>query len=113
MMISQNAHMFEMSSVLITIILLGKFLETLSKKRTVDKLSQLAALKVSKAVLLEGSEEILCSRKEKEIEVDLLMINDFVKIYPGSGVPVDGIVIFGKGVCNEAMLTGESRPVQK
>lgn len=45
--------MFEISSVLITIILLGKLLETLSKKRTVDKLSQLASLKVTKAILLE------------------------------------------------------------
>lgn len=68
--------MFEISSVLITIILLGKLLETLSKKRTVDKLSQLASLKVTKAILLE-------SGKEKEIEVDLLMVNDLVKVYPG------------------------------
>jgi Cu+-exporting ATPase len=36
-----------------------------------------------------------------------------VKVYPGQGVPVDGVVIFGKGLCNEAMLTGESRPVPK
>lgn len=113
MMVSQNAHMFEMSSVLITIILLGKFLETLSKKRTVDQLSRLASLKVSKAVLLEGTEGALTSRKEREIEVDLLMINDFVKIYPGQGVPVDGLVVHGRGVCNESMLTGEARPVQK
>lgn len=34
-------------------------------------------------------------------------------MYPGQGVPVDGIVIIGKGQCNESMLTGESRPVQK
>ncbi len=45
--------MFEISSVLITIILLGKFLESISKKKTVDKLSQLASLKVTKANLIE------------------------------------------------------------
>jgi P-type Cu+ transporter len=54
MMVSDHAHMFEISSALITIILLGKFLETLSKKKTVDKLSELASLRVTKAILLEG-----------------------------------------------------------
>lgn len=51
--------------------------------------------------------------QDKEIEVELVQVNDLVKIYPGSGVPVDGIVVFGKGICNEAMLTGESAPVGK
>lgn len=40
-------------------------------------------------------------------------MNDLVKVYPGQGVPVDGIVLFGKGICNEAMLTGEAKPVSK
>ena len=51
-MILMHAHNLEISSVLITIILLGKFLENISKKKTVDKLSQLASLKVTKAFLL-------------------------------------------------------------
>lgn len=51
-MVLMHAHNLEISSVLITIILLGKFLESLSKKKTVDKLSQLASLKVTKAFLL-------------------------------------------------------------
>ena len=51
--------------------------------------------------------------KHKECEVDLLQVNDLVVIYPGEGIPVDGVLVFGKGICNESMLTGESRPIQK
>ena len=53
MTVMEHAHNFEISSSLITIILLGKFLETLSKKKTVDKLAQLASLKVTKAIIIE------------------------------------------------------------
>lgn len=48
---------------------------------------------------------------EKVVEVELLQVNDLVKVYPGAGIPIDGIVIFGKGITNEMMLTGESAPV--
>jgi Cu+-exporting ATPase len=53
MAIQEHAHNFEIASTLITVILLGKFLESISKKQTVDKLSQLASLKVSKAILMD------------------------------------------------------------
>ena len=114
-MILMHAHNFEISSVLITIILLGKYLETISKKRTVDKLSQLASLKVTKANLIElkANEQITLDSKDSEIEVDLLQINDLIKVYPGGGVPIDGIVVYGRGICNESMLTGESKPIHK
>ena len=117
MQIQNHAHNFEISAALITIILIGKYIETLSKKKTVDQLAQLASLKVTKANFIdgahgmEGPKDLDCI--DKEIEVDLVQVNDFVKIYPGQGIPVDGIVVLGKGQCNESMLTGESRPVQK
>ncbi len=53
MRIEEHAHNFEISTALITIILLGKYLESYSKKKTVDKLSQLASLKVTQAFLLD------------------------------------------------------------
>jgi cation transport ATPase len=53
MQVMEHAHNFEISSALITIILIGKYIETLSKKKTVDKLAELASLKVTKAVLVE------------------------------------------------------------
>lgn len=81
----EHAHNFEISSALITIILLGKYIETISKKKTVDKLSQLASLKVTKANIIEQKDNqmITLDAKDKEIEVELVQANDLVKVYPG------------------------------
>jgi P-type Cu+ transporter len=75
----------------------------------------LASLKVTKANLidLKSGAAISLDVKDREIEVELVQVNDLVKVYPGQGMPVDGVVVFGRGICNEAMLTGESRPVAK
>ena len=105
------AHNFEVSSTLITVILLGKLLETFSKKQTVDKLSQLASLKVTKAILMEAPPKL--EKAGVETDVDLLAVGDFVKVQNGSIVPIDGTVVLGTGLVNESMLTGESRPQHK
>lgn len=105
------AHNFEISSTLITAILLGKLLETLSKKQTVDKLSQLASLKVTKAMLMESPPKL--ENPGVETDVDLLCIGDLVKVSNGSIIPIDGTVVVGTGLVNESMLTGESRPQHK
>ncbi len=109
MQVMQHAHNFEVSSALITIILLGKYIEQYSKKKTVDKLSQLASLKVSKALLIEKEDH----ENYREIDVELVEEGDLIKVNHGQGVPVDGIVVKGKGLSNEAMLTGESKAVSK
>ena len=111
MQIHEHAHNFEISSTLITVILLGKFLESFSKKQTVDKLSQLASLKVSKATLLKSPPTL--SQEGEDIDVDLLVVGDFIKVQNGQTVPIDGMVVMGSGLCNESMLTGEARPVDK
>lgn len=49
----------------------------------------------------------------KETPVELLEIGDLVIVQPGGAIPIDGIVVYGRGTCNESMLTGESRPVNK
>lgn len=72
------AHNFEVSSTLITVILLGKLLETFSKKQTVDKLSQLASLKVTKALLIDAPPKL--EKTGVETDVDLLCVGDFVKV---------------------------------
>lgn len=120
MMVMEHAHNFEISSVLLTVILLGKMIETISKKRTVDRLTKLASLKVTQANLIEpnikqkkGIEPISLDAKSRVVGVELLQVGDFVKVMPGAGVPVDGIVVFGSGICDESMLTGESKPVNK
>ena len=88
MAIMEHSHNFEISSVLITIILLGKYIEAISKKKTVDKLSQLASLKVTKANLIDlkpgnQKEMVDLNSKDREISVDLLQVNDLAKVYPG------------------------------
>ncbi len=108
----EHAHNFEISAALITIILLGKLIETLSKKKTVDQLSQLASLKVTRANLVEEKVPSL-DAKVREIPVELVQINDFLNVQPGQGIPVDGIIIQGRGYCNESMLTGESKSIPK
>jgi Cu+-exporting ATPase len=107
----EHAHHFEVAATLQVLIALGKVLESYSKKRTVKKLTDLASMSVSKAMLftpanedgsgLEGSEE--------EILVEFLEVGDLVKVANGNSVPADGVVIVGQGYCNEAMLTGESK----
>ena len=116
MQVMEHAHNFEISSALITIILIGKYIETLSKKKTVDKLAELASLKVTKAMLVECDSATPVVKMEssvRELAVELLERGDYVKVIPGSGIPVDGIVVLGKGLCNESMLTGESRAIPK
>ena len=110
-----HAHNFETASVLITIISIGKYIEAYSKVKTVDKLSELAQLRVKKANLLkeQDKKKAKINGKSREIPVELLKIGDLVVVDPGSPVPSDGIVIIGRGQCDESMLTGESQPVHK
>jgi len=111
MAIHEHAHNFEISSSLITVILLGKFLESFSKKQTVEKLSQLASLKVTKALILKSPPTL--TQEGEEVDVDLVAVGDFIKVQNGQTVPIDGMVVIGSGLCNESMLTGEAKPVAK
>ena len=113
MQVHSHVHNFETSSVLILIVLLGKYIESYSKMKTVDKLSDLASLKVTKANLITNTKELNLNSNFKEVAVELLQKKDFVMVQPGGAVPTDGQVVYGRGCCNEAMLTGESQPVQK
>jgi Cu+-exporting ATPase len=115
MMIHSHVHNWETSSILILIVLLGKYIESYSKMKTVDKLSDLASLKVTKANLLSEKDvkKLSLGCKFSEIPVELLEIKDFVLVQPGGAVPTDGVVVFGRGMCNESMLTGEAAPIIK
>lgn len=109
--VHEHAHNFEIAATLISVILFGKFLESVTKKQTVDKLSQLASLKVSKALLMEAGAQL--SSQGKETDVDLLVIGDIIKVINGQTMPIDGVVVAGDGLVNESMLTGEAKPVNK
>ncbi|XP_059314532.1 copper-transporting ATPase HMA4-like [Lycium ferocissimum] len=108
----EGQDFFETSPMLISFILLGKYLEVLAKGKTSDALAKLTELAPETAYLLtlDGAGNIV---SETEISTQLIQKNDVLKIVPGAKVPVDGIVINGHSYVNESMITGEARPVSK
>ncbi|MGE5381421.1 MAG: heavy metal translocating P-type ATPase [Methylocystaceae bacterium] len=97
---------FEVSAILITLILLGKYLEARAKGRTSDAIRKLIGLQPKTARVIRGD-------KETEIPVAELIVGDVVIIRPGERIPVDGVVVEGYSAVDESMLTGESVPVDK
>lgn len=110
--IFEGQDFFETSAMLISFILLGKYLEVLAKGKTSDALSKLTELAPETAHLLTlDNDGNFVS--EMEVSTQLLQKNDIIKIVPGAKVPVDGIVINGKSHVNESMITGEAIPIAK
>ncbi|EOV8596530.1 heavy metal translocating P-type ATPase [Staphylococcus pseudintermedius] len=97
---------FETSAVLITLILLGKYFEMRAKGHASDAISKLAALQVKDA-------EVERDGKIEMIAIDDVCVGDIVWVRSGQQIPLDGQVIEGSTTVNEAMLTGESMPVEK
>ncbi|WP_214517785.1 heavy metal translocating P-type ATPase [Staphylococcus pseudintermedius] len=97
---------FETSAVLITLILLGKYFEMRAKGHASDAISKLAALQVKDA-------EVERDGKIERIAIDDVRVGDIVWVRSGQQIPLDGQVIEGSTTVNEAMLTGESMPVEK
>ncbi|RVW15760.1 Copper-transporting ATPase RAN1 [Vitis vinifera] len=103
---------FEASAMLITFVLLGKYLESLAKGKTSDAIKKLVELAPATALLLvkdKGGRFI----EEQEIDAMLIQPGDVLKVLPGTKVPADGIVMWGSSYVNESMVTGESAPVSK
>ncbi|MFC1895093.1 heavy metal translocating P-type ATPase [Thermodesulfobacteriota bacterium] len=97
---------FETSAVIITLIKLGKMLESRTKARTGGAIRKLMALRPKTATIIEDG-------KEKEIPASQVRAGDRVMVRPGESIPVDGVVFEGKSAVDESMLTGESLPVDK
>lgn len=108
----ESTDFFETSSMLISFILLGKYLEVLAKGKTSEAIEKLMDLTPDTATLLTLDSEgnVL---NEEEIDSRLIQKNDVMKIIPGAKVACDGFVIWGQSHVNESMITGESRPVAK
>lgn len=100
-------HFFESSTMLLTFVTLGKYMESMAKGRTADALSELAKLQPKTAILIVEGES------DREIPIELVQRGDLLRIPPGANVPTDGIVQSGASSCDESMLTGESMPVAK
>lgn len=97
---------FETGAAIITLIRLGKFLETRAKGKTSEALKALMGLKAKTASVIRGGQEIL-------INIEEVVVGDIIVVRPGEKVPVDGIITEGRSALDESMITGESMPVVK
>jgi Cu+-exporting ATPase len=97
---------FETAGVIITLILLGKSLEAVSKGRTSEAIKKLMGLAPKTATIIQDG-------AEKEIPIDEVEIGDLLLVKPGAKIPVDGEITDGHTAIDESMLTGESMPVDK
>ena len=97
---------FESAGMILTLITLGKMLESYSKGKTTNAIKGLMNLAPKKAT-------ILVDNVEKVVPVEEVKIGDIFVVKPGENIPVDGVVIEGESAVNESALTGESIPVDK
>jgi Cu+-exporting ATPase len=97
---------FESSAVVITLVLLGKWLEGRAKRQTVDAIRALESLRPDTALVRRGGQDIV-------LPLDALRAGDLMVVRPGERVPADGMVLDGSSHLDESLLTGESLPVAR
>jgi Cu+-exporting ATPase len=97
---------FDTAGVIITLILMGKYLEERAKKKTNTAIQKLISLKPKEATVLKEEKEI-------KIPINQLKLGQYVIVKPGEKIPADGRILNGYSTVDESMLTGESIPVEK
>lgn len=97
---------FESAGMILTLVSLGKYFESLSKKKTTSAIEKLIDLAPKTARIVIGEEE-------KEVKVEEVKVGDIILVKKGEAVPVDGIIIKGSASFDQSTLTGESIPVYK
>ncbi|KAI1334794.1 heavy metal translocatin [Xylariaceae sp. FL0016] len=101
-----TGEFFETSTLLVTLIMVGRWISALSRQKAVESIS-IKSLQTSTALLVSPQ------GVETEIDTRLLQYGDTFKVVPDTQVPTDGVVISGTSEIDESMLTGESRPIEK
>jgi len=96
---------YETGAVVITLVVLGRWLEARARGRTSDAIRRLMALAPRTARVVRDPDEL-------DIPVDQVVVGDLVRIRPGERIPVDGVVVEGASTIDQSMLTGESVPVE-
>lgn len=97
---------FESAGTILTLITVGKYLETKSKGKTSDAISKLINLAPKTAIVIKQGKEI-------EINLEEVIIGDIVIIKPGGSIGIDGIIVEGSSAIDQSSITGESIPVEK
>ena len=103
---TEGEFYFEIAALLITFILLGRYLEAIAKGKTSEAIKKLIGLQVKTATVIRNGKEI-------EIQIEHVLVGDIVLVKPGQKIPVDGTIISGNSSVDEGMITGESIPVEK
>jgi Cu+-exporting ATPase len=107
MMFQGHEHLyFEAASVVITLVLLGKWLEGRAKRQTTEAIRALQQLRPETASVKRDQQEI-------EIPLSEVVLDDIVVVRPGERIPVDAVVVEGNSYVDESLMTGESAPIQK
>jgi Cu+-exporting ATPase len=102
----EGATFYESAALLTTFIVLGRFLEALTRGRTSEAIRKLMSLQPKVARVLRNGQE-------REIPAEAVQVGDIVIVRPGERIPVDGVVLEGYSAVDESMITGESMPVEK
>lgn len=97
---------YESAAVVVTLVMLGKYMESRSKGKTSEAIRKLMELAPDTAILYENG-------AEREVETSAVRLGQHLLIKPGSRIPLDGVVVRGNSSVDESMLTGESIPVEK
>ncbi|MGV8150857.1 MAG: heavy metal translocating P-type ATPase [Candidatus Woesearchaeota archaeon] len=102
----QLGQYFETSAILITFVVLGRYLEARAKGKTGEAIKSLMQLAPKIATVIRKG-------KEMKVSVDEVVLGDIIIVKPGEKIPVDGIIISGDSSVDESMITGESIPIEK
>src|SRR5215467_4920909 len=97
---------YDTTALIVTLIFLGKYLEARAKGRTNEAIKKLIGLQARTAHVVPGDREV-------EVPIEQVQVNDELLVRPGEKIPVDGVVLSGLSSVDEAMITGESIPVEK
>ncbi|MBI2110035.1 heavy metal translocating P-type ATPase [Candidatus Woesearchaeota archaeon] len=97
---------FDTAAIIITFILLGKYMEAIVKGKTSEAIKKLIGLQPNTATTIRKGKEI-------QIPIEQVQVNDIILVKPGERIPTDGVVIDGHSTVDESMITGESIPIEK
>ena len=97
---------FEAAAMILTLVTIGKYMESRSKSHTSDAITKLIGLAPKTALVLRDGQEV-------EIPVEQVQVGESVIVKPGQSIPVDGVLTEGTGTVDESAITGESIPVEK
>lgn len=97
---------YDTSAVIITLILLGRYLEAIARKRATEAIKKLLGLQAKVAHRITDG-------REKDIPLEEVKVDDLLRVKPGEKIPVDGVITEGSSAIDESLVTGESIPVDK